>query len=62
MNIILLKLFFCLILFLFFLFTFGVPAIERYLARNVVFRAAKMEPQHLEVPAITVCVEAVHKL
>ena len=59
MNLILSKLFFCFFLFLFFLFIFGKPAIERYLASNVVFRVTKMEPQPLEAPAITVCVDVV---
>ena len=59
MNIRLLKLLFCFFLFFFFLFIFGAPAVERYLVGNVVFRDTKMEPQHLELPAITVCVDAV---
>ena len=59
MNIGLFKLFFCFILLFFFLYIFGKPAIERYLASNVVFRVTKMEPEPLEAPAITVCVDVV---
>ena len=59
MNIMLSKLAFSFLLFLFFLFIFGKPAIERYLASNVVFRVTKMEPEPLEAPAITVCVDVV---
>ena len=58
MGIRLFKLFFCFFLFSFFLFIFGVPAVQRYLAGNVAFRATKMEPQRLEAPAMTVCVDA----
>ena len=59
MNLRFLKLLFCFFLFCFFLLIFGKPAAERYLAGNVMFRDTKMEPQHLETPAITVCVDAV---
>ena len=59
MNIGVLKLLFCIILLSFFLFIFGKPAIERYLASKVVFRVTEMEPQPLESPAVTVCVDVV---
>ena len=59
MHIVLAKIIFCAALFLFFLFIFGKPAIERYLAGSVVLHVSQLEPQPLPLPAITVCVDMV---
>ena len=59
MPIILVKVSFCIALFLFFLFIFGKPAIERYLEGNVVLQLSRKEPEPLNLPAITVCVDMV---
>ena len=59
MSVILVKVFFCLGLFLFFLFIFGKPAVERYLQGDVVLQLSSNQPEPLALPAITICVDMV---